>query len=70
LTRAQIVGIAERQGGEIPPVDLDYREVRFEIDADNRRVDGAASRRENRVAGDRQRDIDVQPLRTVYDVGP
>ena len=64
LTSAQIVGIAERHVGEIPLVDLDDREVRFEIDAGNRRLYGAASRPENRIAGYRQRDIDLQPLRT------
>ena len=69
MTGAQIVGIAERQRGKIPLVDLDYGDVRFEIDADNRRVYGAASRCEKRVAGDGQRDVDAQPLRTGHHVG-
>ena len=51
------VETAELLGGKIPLADLDYREVRLEIDADNRRVSGAASRCENRVAGDGPRGV-------------
>ncbi len=49
MTGAQIVGIVEPQGDKIPLIDLDYGGIRLEIDADNRRVYGAASRCENRV---------------------
>ena len=64
LTGAQMVGIPERQCGKIPFLDLEHREVRFEIDADDRGVNGAALRCENRVAGAGQPDVDAQPLRT------
>ena len=40
--------------------DLVYREVRLEIDADDRRLYRAAERCENGVASDRQLDVDAR----------
>jgi hypothetical protein len=68
LTGAQTVGIPERQCGKILFLDLEDREVGFEIDADDRCVNGAALRGENGVAGAGQPDVDAQSLRTGDDV--
>ena len=68
LSRRELLGVSERQRGQVGCRDPDHREVGFFVDADDLRVRLTAARREHGLSSRCRGNLDPQPSRAGNDV--